>query len=55
MTFGLPIEMLGPKCEECCFRHEPSEPHRRMLTSDDLARLREDWKRGIFPDKKVGR
>ena len=52
---GMPVEWLGPLCEECEAHHEVSEPHRVLLTAHDLERIREMWKSGILPDKTVGR
>ena len=51
MSGGLPVEWLGPLCDKCGFRHEPSELCRHLLTSADLTELRRQWAAGIHPDK----
>lgn len=53
--FGIPIETLGPECISCGFRHEVRARCRRLITSEELEILREQWRNGIFPDKGVDR
>ena len=51
---GFPVEWLGPKCEVCGFRHEFGDPHVHLVTADELEVMREQWRAGIFPDKRAG-
>lgn len=53
MIGGLPLSMLGPKCGACGFHHELGGTCVRLVTPEEMAKLRASRDRGEFPDKGV--